>query len=255
MELDTVVCMDALDFLRGLPDGSVDSYLLDLPYGTTACSWDAIIPFDLMWQEIRRTLKPRRVFLTTATEPFASQLRMSAFDWYKYDWVWVKTRPTDHLRAKLKPMTLCEYILVFSNGTVANHSDNQMNYFPQGLTHGKFYKKRNKVFSGGVWGRRPSHIASYAYDAKDYPSNVLYFPSVHNVDSFHPTEKPLALYEYLVRTYTQKNDIVVDFACGSGTTAVAARNLGRHFIGCDISPEYVAIANKRLALPYTPPLL
>ena len=250
-EVNKVYHIDALTLLRALPSESVNAFILDLPYGSTASQWDSILPFEPMWKEVRRILTPRGAFLTTATEPFASHLRMSAIDLYKYDWVWIKTRPSDFIRAKLKPMNLYELICVFSLGTVANASSRQMNYYPQGLIHRRQYHKRDSYAAKNNIGRRPSQVTSYWKDEENYPSNVLYFPSVHNVGSNHPNEKPVALYEYLISTYTQPNDLVVDFCCGSGTTAVAARNLDRRFIIGDITPEYVAVARKRLAQPYT----
>ena len=254
LPLDTVVHADLLTLCSRLEPQSVDMILADLPYQVTQASWDMMIPLEPMWAAFKRVMKPRGAIVLTATEPFASWLRMSAFDLYKYDWVWIKSRPTDFIRAKLKPMNIYELVLIFSCGTVANASPNQMNYFPQGLIRRPHYHKRDAYASKNVVGRRPSHVTSYWREDENYPDNVLRFPSVHNVGSYHPNEKPVALFEYLIRTYTQPGELVLDPTCGSGTTAIAARNIGRHFICGDLLAEYVAVARERLRQPFTLPM-
>lgn len=252
--VNRVLHTDALSLLAMLPSASVDAFITDLPYGTTACSWDEIIPFAPMWAAVKRTLKPRGVFVTTSCDPFSTLLKMSNWDWYKYSWVWIKTKASDHLNAKNKPMRKHEDVIVFSNGTTANGSDNRMNYYPQGLTtFGKTKYRPNGTINTQVIGKRPSHVNEYIQDMTGYPDSVLEFANGNNFND-HPTQKPLELFEYLILTYTQPNALVVDFCCGSGTTALAARNLDRRFIVGDITPEYVAIARNRLVQPFTPRL-
>jgi site-specific DNA-methyltransferase (adenine-specific) len=239
-----VLCVDALALLAMLPDNSVDMVLCDLPYGgVIAASWDVIIPFDKLWEQLRRIVKKRGAIALTATEPFASRLRVSAMDLYKYDWQWDKVRPSGMTLAKTRPMQQIEYVLIFSKGTIATGSPNNMNYFP-------IKTKRDKPISGKVYSNSPSsklwalnnnHLR--IYDDK-YPVSLLRFQP--DASRLHPTQKPVALFEYLIRTYTQPNDLVIDMTCGSGTTALAARKTGRRFICGDNSPEYAALANTRL---------
>lgn len=249
--LNSVNHVDALTLLAGLPSASVDMFATDLPYNVLSLSWDVIIPFEPMWKEVMRTIKPRGAFVTTASQPFTTVLNASNLAMFKYSWVWVKNRPSDKFNAKNKPMDCYEDISVFSMGTTANGSPNKMNYYPQELV------KSGKTVRGKTGqrhhGTRPSHKEEYVLEWTNYPRNVLYFPK-DDAETEHPTQKPLALYDYLIRTYTQPGDLVVDFCCGSGTTALAARNLNRAFVAGDITPAYVDVARKRLALPFTPPL-
>lgn len=251
MQLDTIVVSDALAYMRGLPDASVDAIITDLPYGTTACSWDEIIPFDPMWAAVKRVLKPRGAFVTTASQPFTSKLIMSNLDWFKYSWVWVKSNVTDVFNASFRPLKKHEDVLVFSSAGAANGAIIGMNYSPQGLTHSKRVKTNRNV-GGSVFGSRPSrangtvHIQEYT----NYPTTILDFATYNNTS--HPSEKPVELYEYLIRTYTQPGETVLDFCCGSGTTGRAAQLTGRHYLLCDSDPAYVQIALDRLAQPYTP---
>ena len=252
--LDTVYQMDALDLMRALPERSVDMALLDTPYGTTECSWDTVIPLEPLFSELRRVVKPRGAIVMTATEPYASLLRMAALDLYKYDWVWVKTRVSNFLNAKLRPLNVYELCLVFSRGTVANATDNQMNYFPVGLKPIKpdyhSTKRARAIGRGGVIGSRPSH-QSYTNEVGNYPRNVLHIPTEHNVGAYHPTQKPVALFAYLIRTYTQPGDVILDPVVGSGTTAIAARQTNRRFIVGDSDAGYVETTRRRLAQPFT----
>lgn len=246
MILDTIVCADALDFLRGLETQSVDAIITDMPYGTTACSWDKRVDFDEWWAAVKHALKPRGVMVTTASEPFASLLRVSNLEWYKYDWVWVKTKGFNFFHAHNMPMPLHENILVFSSGVIAhqNKHPNRMVYNPQDTRIANRKWKRPRTYDSDHRTWRPSHQAEYSVLKENWPKSVLQFGSEHNPP--HPTQKPVALYEYLIKTYTHPGYLICDPFMGSGTTAVAARNLGRHYIGCDLSQEYVDIANQRL---------
>lgn len=242
--------MDALELMRLLPAGSVDAIITDLPYGTTACSWDSIIPFAPMWAGVKRILKPRGVFVTTASQPFTSKLVMSNIDWFKYEWVWVKSLAFDFFNAKNKPMKRHENIVVFSPGTTANCSPNRMTYNAQGVIEVNKRWKRPRQYGSKHNIDRPGHSLDRVITAENYPDSVLEFPNGNN-NNEHPTQKPAALYEYLIKTYTQPGDLILDFCAGSGTTGVAAQHLERRFILGDTSPEYCAIAEKRLAQPYT----
>jgi site-specific DNA-methyltransferase (adenine-specific) len=238
---------DCLEVLRGLPAGSVDLVLADPPYGTTACKWDSVIPLESMWQELRRVLRPCGAVVLTATQPFTSVLVTSNLLWFKYTWVWKKTRPGGHVSAKLKPLKDVEDVCVFSDGTTANGSQRNMTYYPQGVRPGRAWKRPAKYAgSPGISYSRPSHATERTLDGEGYPRSILEFANP-NRGLLHPTQKPVALMEYLVRTYTNEGDMVLDFCMGSGTTGIACLQTGRKFIGIELSPRYHAIATHRIA--------
>lgn len=237
---------DCLEVLPTLADGSVDLILCDLPYGTTACSWDAVIPFEPLWAQYRRIAKPNAAIVLTASQPFTSALVMSAIDLFKYEWIWEKSRATGHVHAKNKPMKKHENVLVFSLGTTvhATQSDRRMNYFPQGLVRkGVPTIRKNGGASHAVMSARPSHRDSIQ-EFEGYPHSVITVASEGK--TVHPTQKPVALMEYLIRTYTNEGDVVLDNCMGSGTTGVAAVNTDRRFIGIERDENYFAIARKRI---------
>jgi DNA modification methylase len=228
---------DCLEFMRTMPDKSVDAIITDLPYGTTACAWDNIIPFEPMWEQVKRIDKG--VFVTTASQPFTSKLVMSNLDWFRYEWIWEKPKATGHALCNFIPMKSHENIVIFSkNGCVYN---------PQ-KTIGIPYKGRNKIgypesksFSTGQGNRKDN-------DGTRYPRTVLKINnSYYSENQSHPTQKPVALYEYLIRTYTNEGDTVLDFCMGSSTTGVACVNTNRNFIGCEIDEVYFKIAERRIA--------
>ena len=238
---------DCLDLLPTLADGSVDLVLCDPPYGTTACTWDAVIPFEPMWREVRRVLKPRGAAVFTASQPFTSALVMSNTDWFKYCLVWEKTRATGHIHAKNKPMKKHEDVLVFSPGTTvhASQSAARMTYNPQGMTRKDVPTVRKSGgSSNSVMSARPSH-RDVLQEFTNFPSSIVAVAS--EGATVHPTQKPVALMEYLIRTYTNEGETVLDFTMGSGTTGVACVNTGRRFIGIERDPEYFAIAQRRIA--------
>lgn len=237
---------ECLELMRALPDASVDMILCDLPYGTTACAWDSVIPFDALWAQYRRVIRGAGAIVLTASQPFTSALVMSAVDLFKYAWVWEKSRATGHVHAKNKPMKKHEDVLVFSAGVTlhAGQSDRRMPYNPQGLSR----KDRPTVrkVSGAVetvMGARPSHRDTLQ-EFEGYPQSVVQFAS--EGATVHPTQKPVALMEYLVRTYTNEGDVVLDNCMGSGTTGVACANTGRRFIGMEMDAGYFAIAQQRI---------
>lgn len=247
---------DLFTLCNALPDASVDLVLFDPPYGTIACEWDVIIPLEPMWAVFRRILKPLGAVVVTASDPFASLLIVSNLDWFKYRTIWKKTRGSGFINAKNRPISIHEDICVFSPGTIANLSPRRMTYNPQGLVYAPYHKKRNKPMTakaGGYLGTRPSHVSEYDVEYTNYPTSVIEFANP-NDNNEHPTQKPLDLFEYLVRTYSNPGDLVVDPTCGSGTTAIAARNTQRRFICGDKEWDYVQIARRRLAEPWTPPL-
>ena len=242
---------DCIERMKEIDAGSVDMVLTDPPYGTTACKWDTIIDLDAMWEQLKKVVKPNGAIVMTAGQPFTSALVMSNPDWFKYCWVWEKSRSTGHVHAKNKPMKKHEDVVVFSDGTTvhASQSSRRMTYNPQGLRaveRESYRPSRGERGSDVVGSLRPSHRKSYKVTQENYPKSVVFFPSEHNVGAFHPTQKPVALMEYLIKTYTNEGDTVLDFTMGSGTTGVACVNTGRNFIGIELDPYYFAIAEQRI---------
>lgn len=224
---------DCLEMMKLIPDGSVDMVLCDLPYGTTQNKWDAVIPFDQLWPEYRRIGKPNCAFVLTAAQPFTSALVMSNPSLFKYDWTWRKEKGTGHLNAKKMPMRDKEDVLVFYA--------EQPTYNPQFGTGTPFGNKRGRnTESYGDHG-----AVNEINDGKRYPKQVIEFNSVGRGGE-HPTQKPVTLMEYLIRTYTNQGDTVLDNTMGSGTTGVAAVNTGRKFIGIERDDKYFTIAQKRI---------
>lgn len=240
---NTVHHADLFDLCGQMADQSVDMILADLPYGTTACSWDTVIPFEPMWAAFKRIIKPRGAIVLTASQPFTSALVMSNPKWFRHEWVWQKEQGTNPYAAEYAPMKTHETVLVFCAGQPA--------YSPV-MTKGKPYSGffSNTATIGEVYGKaRSVHKPNFG---TRYPSSVI---TVRSETGKHPTQKPVALFEYLIRTYTQPGELVFDPTAGSGTTAVAARQTGRDYIVGDSSAEYVAIMRERLAKPYTLPML
>lgn len=242
---------DCLDVMAALPDRSIDMVLCDLPYGTTACSWDVVIPFDQLWSAYRRVLTPTGTVVLTASQPFATIVVQSNIDWFKYELIWVKSRATGHVHAKNKPMKKHENILVFSPGTTvhASQSTSRMTYNPQGLVRKAVPTiRKNGGAANTVMAARPSHRDA-VQEFEGYPNSILEFASEGS--TVHPTQKPVALFEYLIRTYSNEGDTVLDNTMGSGTTGVACQNAGRNFIGIEKDAAYFAIAESRLGLSRT----
>ena len=240
--MNQIIKGDCLEVMRGLSDQSIGMVLADLPYAVTACSWDLIIDPPKMWAEFERLIQPDRAMVLTATQPFTSLLVSSNLKSFKYDWVWCKSRATDFVRAKLKPMGGHESVLVFSLASVANGAKQNMLYNPQGLYH---VGKTCKNGGGGVGfiGRNKEnlgpnnklHQPTYTQEKAGYPNTKLFFDS--EIGTTHPTQKPVALFEYLIRTYTNPGDVVLDPTAGSMTTAIAALNTGRGYICIEKDPD------------------
>lgn len=238
---------DCLELMREIPDGAVDMILCDLPYGATACSWDSVIPFEPLWTEYRRVLRKNGVAVLFGAEPFSSALRVSNLEWFKYDWVWRKSTPGGFAQAKNMPLKQHEIISVFSEGvsTHATQSKNRITYNPQGLVYSpKSVKNRDRHDEESAFGNRPSHKDEYVQEWTNYPNSVLDFKVERGI---HPTQKPVALFEYLIRTYTNEGEHVLDNTAGSGTTAIAAENAGRRWTCIERDPTYYEAAVRRVA--------
>ncbi|TYU89009.1 site-specific DNA-methyltransferase [Listeria monocytogenes] len=228
--------------MQRIPDKSIDMILCDLPYETTNNSWDSIIPFDKLWEQYERVITNQGAIVLTANGSFTYKVISSNIELYKYKWIWLKNKITNFVNAKNKPMTAFEEVLIFSKGVTANGSDKRMNYNPQGLV--PFGQSVKQGIDGKLVGKRPSHKERYLQEYTNYPNDVLKFDSERQ--GFHPTQKPVALFEYLIKTYTNKGDIVLDNCMGSGTTAVAALNTERNYIGFETNKEYYEKSLERI---------
>ena len=237
---------DCLEKMKEIPDGSVDMILTDPPYGTTACKWDSIIPLEPMWEQLNRIIKPNGAIVMTASQPFTTKLISSNYKMFKYCWVWDKVSKTDVFNAKNKPLKQNEDICIFSKGTTANGSNRKMKYFPQGVMAGNRKNSNNRVSAGYMGKARPSHKKEHVYHGSNYPSSIVRFSNADRSNCVHPTQKPVALMEYLIKTYTNENETVLDFTMGSGTTGVACKNTKRNFIGIEKDEKYFKIAEERI---------
>lgn len=229
---------DCLQEMKRIPDASVDLILCDLPYGTTACTWDSVIPFEPLWEQYRRVAKPNAVIVLTASQPFTSALVASNLDWFKYELIWEKSKATHHALCKTRPMKAHENILVFYA--------KQPTYNPQ-MGTGAPYKGRKNIKKTDEWQIGGSGTTRYDSDGTRYPRSVRYEVSGDRGTRFHPTQKPVALMEYLIRTYTNEGATVLDNCMGSGTTGVACVRTGRRFIGIEREVKYYVIAAQRIA--------
>ena len=228
---------DCLELMKNIPDGSVDLVLTDPPYGTTACKWDSVIPFEPMWEQLNRIIKPNGAICLFGSEPFSSALRMSNIKNFKYDWIWEKEQGANFMLCKYQPYKVHEIVSVFSKAT--------HNYFPQ-MTEGKPYIS-GKGTSGEITGNRLK--VQTKNEGKRYPRSIQRFNTEKN-KSTHPTQKPIALLEYLIKTYTNEGETVLDFTMGSGSTGVACVNTNRRFIGIELDDGYFEIAKKRIEEAY-----
>lgn len=226
---------DCLELMKSIPDASVDMILCDLPYGTTACKWDSVIPFDALWEQYERIcIGP---IVLTAQTPFDKVLGASNIKLLKYEWVWEKTHPTGYLNAKRAPMKAHENVLVFYK--------RQPIYNPiKTIGHKRKTATKRHDFAE-TYGKQT--FDELPYDSTErYPRSVLVFPSDKQTSKLHPTQKPVALMEYLIRTYTNEGMTVLDNCMGSGTTGVACANTGRNFIGIEMDEKYFQIAKDRI---------
>ena len=229
---------DCLDVMKTLPNNSVDAVITDPPYGITACKWDAIIPFEPMWEQLKRITKKNGAIVLFGSQPFTSALVMSNPKMFKYEWVWDKKKHANAMLAKIQPLKIHENILVFGNSRV--------NYFPIKEKRKPRVDKISSIKNGDNFGGK---IVERQYSNPDglyNPKSILEISNANQANKLHPTQKPVALIEYLINTYTQEDETVLDFTMGSGTTGVACVNLNRNFIGIELDPEYFKIAEKRI---------
>lgn len=224
---------DCLEIMKNIPDKSIDMILCDLPYGITECKWDVVIPFDKLWEQYNRIIKDNGAIVLFGSEPFSTKLRYSNLKMYSYDWKWIKSKPIGHLNSHKKPMNKYEDIMVFSR--------KQPVYNPQGLVEikPKIVNRNNK---GGIYGK--SFDKPTIMKFTNYPVNIIEFKSEKG--KFHPTQKPVPLLEYLIKTYTNEEMTVLDNCMGSGSTGVACKNTNRNFIGIELDKDYFEIAKKRI---------
>jgi len=238
---------DCLELMKDIPSGSVDAIITDPPYGTTACKWDSVIPLEPMWEQLRRITKPGRAIVLTSSQPFTSALVMSAYSDFAHEWIWNKRFAGNFVNAKRQPLKDHENVLVFCVG------GKQPLYFPQMLLRDVPIKKGGNKPSEAIPIRQTSTSEAFSATDKIYTTKhpttctSLCFSSRDVVRGLHPTQKPVALMEYLIKTYTNEGCVVLDFTMGSGTTGVACMNTGRKFIGIEMDDKYFEIASKRIS--------
>lgn len=225
---------DCFDAMASLPDASIDMILCDLPYGTTRNKWDSVLPLDRLWREYRRVAKSNAAIVLTSQTPFDKVLGSSNLGWLRYEWIWQKSVATGHLNAKYAPMKEHENVLVFYDRTPT--------YNPQMRSGFKPYRTKQGVASSNYGKVTPEHVSESSGDR--YPRSVLSVPSAGR--TIHPTQKPVALFEYLIRTYTNPGDLVLDNTAGSGTTAIAAENAGRRWVCIERDLDYTMAALDRI---------
>lgn len=232
---------DCLEEMKTIPNGSIDAIITDPPYGTTACKWDSVIDFELMWEQLNRVIKPNGAIVLFGSEPFSSALRMSNIKDYKYDWIWKKTIAGNPMLAKRQPLRVSENISVFYK--------TQCLYNRQMIeATGKIRDRRKEINHGRTYENTIITTSKSGY-SDDYnpnlrsPKNVLEYKSIRGK---HPTQKPVDLMEYLIMTYTNENETVLDFTIGSGTTMLACKNTGRKGIGIELDQDYFNIATQRV---------
>lgn len=241
---------DCLEVMKDIPDKSIDMILCDLPYGTTACKWDNIIPFEPLWEQYNRIIKDNGAIVLFGNQPFTSRLIVSCIKLFRYTMIWEKNSPTGFLNSKYKPLSIFEDIMVFSKGTIGSRSKNKIVYNPQGLEIVNISKKNNKK---STW--RVNHgyntdnnilnsDKEFIQEYSNYPNNILKFKRDKN--NIHPTQKPITLLEYLIKTYTNEGELVLDNTMGSGSTGVACLNTNRKFIGIELDKDYFKIAEERI---------
>lgn len=235
-----IIHSDALSALAGIPDASVDMVLTDPPYGTTACKWDTIIPFEPMWEQLKRVTKANGAIVLFGSQPFTSALVMSNVTMFKYSWVWDKVRPVGHLVAKKRPMSNHEDLCVFYRSAPSYYPLMTEKDRPE--TGWSLERSRTDICGG-----RTTGVAEICTRTHSYPKTIIRFGGCGNAERLHPTQKPVALCEYLIKTYTNAGETVLDFTMGSGTTGVACVKTGRKFIGIEKDNQYYEIARKRIA--------
>ena len=239
---EEVIQGDCLEVMKDIPDKGIDMILADLPYGTTACKWDTIIPFEPLWEQYKRIIKDNGAIVLTASQPFTAALIMSNPKMFKYEWIWEKDGGSNFATTKYQPMKEHENVLIFGKGTLKYNQQKQERI---GSRKGKITKTIDSGRKDSVYGTQNGGKVLEVSELRT-PRSIQRF---NRERGLHPTQKPVALFEYLIKTYTNEGDLVLDNVAGSGTTGVACKKLGRQFILIESSPEYIEIINKRLANP------
>ena len=238
LELNKIYNMDCLEGMKQITDKSIDMILCDLPYGTTACKWDTIIPFEPLWEQYNRVIKDNGAIVLFGSEPFSSMLRMSNLKNYKYDWIWDKKKGGNIMNLKHQPYKVHEIISVF----------NKHNYYPIMESQ---KERTGKTYSKGEANGIANYGDSRIYKEK-YPKSIIESSNANQNGKVHPTQKPVALFEYLINTYTNEGETVLDNCMGSGTTAIACINTNRNYIGFELDTGYFNLANERIANHFNP---
>ena len=237
IELNKIYNEDCLEGMKRIPDGSIDMILCDLPYGTTACKWDTIIPFEALWEQYERIIKDNGAIVLTAAQPFTSALVMSNPKMFKYSWIWDKVKPSGFQVAKYRPMMRQEDVLVFGKGRI--------NYNPIMTLREKV--KTSRIYSSSDSNPLKNNDGKNRTYTHKYPQSILTFSNAVQKGKVHPTQKPVMLFEYLIKTYTDEGETVLDNCMGSGTTAIACLNTERNFIGFELNEEYYNMSLKRIS--------
>jgi len=237
LEINKIYNMDCLEGMKLIDDKSIDMILCDLPYGTTACKWDTIIPFEPLWEQYERIIKDNGAIVLMASQPFTTKLIMSKLDWFRYTWVWNKKKAGNIFLAKRQPMKIHEDIVVFSKKPHL--------YNPQMVKRDKVKKSKNYGTGESFGGTREKEDKVYTY-THTYPKSIIEFSNARQKGKVHPTQKPVPLFEYLIKTYTNEGETVLDNCIGSGTTAIACINTNRNYIGFELDKRYYDIANVRI---------
>jgi len=253
MEINKIICGDCLKIMPSIPDKSIDMILCDLPYGTTACKWDTIIPFEPLWKQYKRIIKDNGTIVLTASQPFTSMLVMSNLKMFKYEWIWDKIQGSNFMNLKNRPLKTQEQILIFSktanftfNPIRVSRSEKSLKRHEAGIAVNRKFPRTHIVEHYNV--KRPKNL-KLDIDGKKHPIDIIQFSIIEKgrYNFKHPTKKPVALFEYLIKTYTNKGNLILDNCAGSGTTGVACKNLGRDYILIEKEEKYVEIARKRIS--------
>lgn len=248
IELNKIYNEDCLTGMERIPDKSIDMILCDLPYGTTACKWDVIIPFEPLWEQYERIIKDNGAIVLTSSQPFTSALVMSNQRLFKYEWIWDKKIPTGHLNAKIMPMKLHENILVFCKSTLVYNRQFKLRSRADVYRLGQPEKHNSKTHKTNVYGKSKGGISTDRDITKVNPTSIIEFSNGNGWSKVgnHPTQKPVGLFEYLIKTYTNEGETVLDNCMGSGTTAIACMKANRNYIGFEKDEKYFNIIQRRI---------
>lgn len=235
MKINIIYNGNCLEIMKMLPDKNIDMILCDLPYGITNCEWDKELDIIKLWKEYERIIKDNSAIILTASQPFSSKLVISNLKMFKYEWIWEKSKASGYLNSKRMPLIASEHILVFYKTPPI--------YNPQ-KSCGVPYNKGTAIRPTNVYGKQTKAVEVKSAGER-LPRNIIYFRTAESEGGLHPTQKPIALFEYLIKTYTNEGMLVLDNCIGSGTTGVAAKNTNRDFIGIELNEKYAKIAANR----------